>query len=49
MPYYEMYPTRSAAQKREYELKRKKSARYVRWLIECAFPGLEILRRRREV
>jgi len=43
MPYYEIYPTRSEAQKREYELKRKKSSRYIRWLILEAFPGCELL------
>ena len=40
MPYYEIYPTRAAAQKREYELKRKKSSKHTRWLIERAFSGI---------
>ena len=43
MPYYEVYPNRSAAQKREHELKRKKSARYLRWLIAEQLPALELM------
>jgi predicted GIY-YIG superfamily endonuclease len=43
MPYYATYPSRSAAQKREYELKRRKSARYLRWLIQQAYPDLNLL------
>ena len=43
MPYYEIHPNRSAAQKREYALKRKKSASYIRWLAAEACPGLVLL------
>ena len=43
MPYYECYATRSDAQKREYELKRKKSSKYLRWLIETQLPDVELL------
>ena len=40
MPYYEVYPNRAAAQKREYELKRKKSSKHTRWLIDQESPGI---------
>jgi len=43
MPYYETYATRSEAQKREYEIKSKKSAKWIRWLIRSHFPDLELL------
>ena len=42
LPYYEIYTTRSAAQTREYELKRKKSSRYLRWLIAQKYPDLTL-------
>jgi hypothetical protein len=44
MPYYEIYPTRSAAQKREYALKQKKSASYLRWLISQSYPDLILVK-----
>ncbi|MFC1497190.1 GIY-YIG nuclease family protein [Verrucomicrobiota bacterium] len=43
MPYFETYPTRSDAQKREYEIKSKKSSRYIRTIIWKAFPLLELM------
>jgi putative endonuclease len=43
MPYYETFLARAAAQKREYALKRKKSSRYLRWLIQKAHPELELM------
>ena len=43
MPYYEIHPSRPAAQKREYELKRKKSAKYLRWITSQAYPTLNLL------
>ena len=43
MPYDEIFPSRSAAQKREYKIKGKKSSKYLRWLIRQAYPALELL------
>ena len=40
MPYYEVYPTRSGALKRENEIKRKKSSRSIRAIIAHSLPGL---------
>ena len=34
--YKERYQTKSEAQKREYELKRKKSRKYIEFIIRCA-------------
>ena len=42
LPYFEIYDTRGDAQKREYALKRKKSAKYLRWLIHETYPSLEL-------
>jgi putative endonuclease len=42
MPYYEVYPTRAEAMKREREIKAKKSAQSIRRLIQHSFPDREI-------
>ena len=42
MPYYETFGSRPKAQTREYEIKRKKSAKYIRWLISSRFPDLKV-------
>ena len=40
MPYYEIHADRSSACQRERALKRKKSAAYLRYMIETAYPGM---------
>ena len=40
MPYYEIHADRSSACRRERALKRKKSAAYLRYMIETAYPGM---------
>jgi len=39
--YYEIYTSRSEAQKREYALKRKKNAKYIAHLIQQAYPHIK--------
>ena len=43
MPYYEIFSSRSEAQKREYEIKRKKSAKSIRAIIAHSFPEIKLL------
>jgi len=43
MPYYESYPTRSDAMKRENEIKQKKSAKSIRAIIAHHMPDVELL------
>ena len=42
MPYYEIFPTLSAARRRERQLKRMKSSQYLRRLILSRFPSLPL-------
>jgi putative endonuclease len=42
MPYYETYPTRTAAIRRERQIKNMKSATSIRAIIAHSFPGPEI-------
>ena len=43
MPYYETYATRSEAVTREVEIKRKKSARSIRAIIQQTYPQINLL------
>ena len=43
MPYYETFPTRAEAMKRENEIKRKKSAKSIRAIIAHHLPELGVL------
>ncbi|OVE76780.1 hypothetical protein BVX97_00510 [bacterium E08(2017)] len=42
LPYYEVYESRSDAQQREYEIKSKKSSKYIKRAIYSAFPLMEL-------
>ena len=43
MPYYEMHETRSAAMLRESGIKKKKSAKSIRAIIQHAYPSIDLL------
>ena len=43
MPYYEIYPSRGEAIKRELAIKRKKSSKSIRAIIAHQAPGTELL------
>ncbi len=43
MPYYEIYDTRSQAVKRESQIKRKKSAKSIRAIIDHNLPNVKLI------